>query len=70
LKKIIRAIRVINEKTEDRIAIFAFERSRSDKDVKRNPVPLSNIFSRTSNSIYLQRGFKDAGHLRKSFTAV
>jgi glycerophosphoryl diester phosphodiesterase len=70
LKKITRAVRVINEKNEDRIAISAFERSRSDKDVKRNPIPLINTFSKTSNRIYLQRGFKDVIHLRKSFMAV
>jgi hypothetical protein len=70
LKKITRAVIVINEKTEESIAISAFERSEFNKDVKRNPMPFSNKFSRTSNRIYLQRGFKDADHLRKSFMAV
>jgi hypothetical protein len=55
LRKITRAIIVINENTEASIAISAFERSKCNKDVKRNPVPFSNKFSMTSQEIYLKR---------------
>jgi hypothetical protein len=43
---------------------------RLKNEFKRNPNPFNIIIRNKTNRIYLERGFKETGHLRKSFTAV
>jgi hypothetical protein len=61
---------VINENPDERIATSIFERFRFKKEFRRNPAPLSDKYSKNRKRIYLDRGFKESDHLRKSFMAV
>ena len=52
------------------IAISLFIRLRLMNEFKRNPDAFNIIIRTKTKRIYLMRGFKKEGYLRKSFTAV